>query len=63
MGKNYQYTVYIASVRSIEHLQEIMNDYAKKGYRVISVSRTDHVLYDGNIQKYTLYLERKLKDE
>jgi hypothetical protein len=63
MGKNYQYTIYIASVSSVQHLEEVMNEYAKRGYRVISVSRTDNVLYDGNVQKYTLYLERKLKDE
>lgn len=63
MGKNYQYTIYIASVSSIERLEEIMNEYAKRGYRVVSVARTDNVLYEGNVQKYTLYLERKLKDE
>jgi hypothetical protein len=62
MGK-YQYTIKIVSVKSIEHLEIILNEYAKKGFRVISVAKTDHVLYEGNIQKYTIYMEEKVKNE
>jgi hypothetical protein len=47
----------------MEHLQEILNEYAANGFRVISVDRTDYVLYDGNTNKYTLYLEQKAKNE
>jgi magnesium-transporting ATPase (P-type) len=60
MGK-YSYIIKIHSVQSIEQLQEVMNTYASEGYRVISVSRTDNVLYEGRIEKYTLYLEKKKK--
>jgi len=59
----YKYTIKIVSVKSMEHLQEILNEYAANGFRVISVDRTDYVLYDGNTNKYTLYLEQKAKNE
>jgi hypothetical protein len=62
MGK-YQYTIRIVSVKSIGDLESILNEYAQLGFRVISVDKTDHVLYEGNIQKYTIYMEEKVKHE
>lgn len=57
----YSYIIKIHSVKTVEELQNIMNEYASDGYRIISVSRTDNVLYDGYYEKYTLYIEKKNK--
>jgi hypothetical protein len=61
MNTKYRYTIKIHSVENTESLQTIMNTYGKDGFRVIKVEKTDNVIYEGNLTKYTLYLEEKIK--
>jgi hypothetical protein len=56
----YKYTIKIHLVDNIERLQEIMNSYGAAGARVTKVERTDNCLYEGNLMKYTLFLEEKI---
>lgn len=49
-------------VNDMEKLQEIMNSYGSAGARVTKVERTDNCLYEGNLMKYTIYLEEKVKN-
>ena len=56
----YKYTIKTHLVENIARLQEIMNSYGSGGVRVTKVERTDSCLYEGNLMKYTIYLEEKI---
>ena len=58
----YKYTIKIHLVEDIARLQEIMNSYGSAGLRVIKAEKTDNCLCEGNLMKYTIYLEEKVKN-
>ncbi len=60
--KSFDYTIkthFVSSLNELE-LETIMNQYAKKGYRVMQIQRTDNTLYEGQKHKYTFFLEKKI---
>lgn len=60
--KSYEYTIkthLVSSLNEIE-LETLMNQYSKKGFRVMQVQKTDNTLYEGQKHKYTFFLEKKL---
>ncbi len=58
----YKYTIKIHNIIDYSELEELMNNYGKKGLRVIKAEFIGDMFEKGRpMRKYVLYLEEKVK--
>jgi len=60
----YKYSIKIHNVVDYTELENVMNDYGSKGYRVVKAEFIGDLFESGRpMKKFVVYLEKKIKSK
>ena len=60
----YKYSLKIHNVVDYTELENVMNDYGSKGYRVVKAEFVGDLFESGRpMKKFVVYLEKKIKSK